>query len=78
MRQRDQYLAKVSVDTGMARARVPTPLLKVMGARPGDFLIFRLASSGEAIVRLSRSKGAGAQAKTGGKRAGKRGQGRGR
>lgn len=78
MRQRDQYHSKVTVDTGMARARVPTPLLNVMGARPGDFLIFRLASSGEAIMRLSRSKGSGGQAKTGWKRAGKRGQGRGR
>jgi hypothetical protein len=56
MRKRDEYHSKVTVDTGMARARVPTPLLKVMGARVGNYLTFRLASSGEAIVRLSPSR----------------------
>ena len=56
MRKRDEYHSKVTVDTGMARARVPTPLLKVMGARVGNYLTFRLASSGEAIMRLSSSR----------------------
>jgi hypothetical protein len=56
MRKRDEYLAKVTVDTGMARARVPTPLLKLIGAHVGDYLTFRLTSTGEAIMRLSRAK----------------------
>jgi hypothetical protein len=57
MKKRDQYQAKVTVDTGMARGRVPTPLLKLMGARPGDYLTFRLVSTGEVIMRLLRSVG---------------------
>jgi hypothetical protein len=56
MRKRDEYQAKITVDTGMARGRVPTPLLKLMGARVGDYLTFRLASSGEVVMRLSRAK----------------------
>ena len=57
MRKRDEYKAKVTVDTGMARGRVPTPLLKLMGARPNDYLTFRLVSTGEVVMRLLRSAG---------------------
>jgi hypothetical protein len=56
MRKRDEYKAKVTVDAGMARSRVLTPLLKVMGARVGDYLTFRLVSTGEVVMRLSRGK----------------------
>jgi hypothetical protein len=52
-----EYRAKITVDTGMARGRVPTPLLKLMGARPGDYLTFRLASTGEVVMRLLRGAG---------------------
>jgi hypothetical protein len=52
-----EYRAKVTVDTGMARGRVPTPLLKQMGARPGDYLTFRLVSTGEVVMRLLRGAG---------------------
>ncbi len=50
-----EYQAKVTRDTGLARGRVPAPLLRVMGARPGDYLIFRLAGRGQASVRVSRA-----------------------
>ena len=50
------YRSKVTVDTGLTRGRVPCPLLNAMGARPGDQLVFRLTDSGEAIVRVSRSR----------------------
>jgi antitoxin component of MazEF toxin-antitoxin module len=49
-----EYRAKITVDTGMARGRVPTPLLKQIGARPGDYLTFRLVSTGEVVMRLLR------------------------
>jgi hypothetical protein len=57
MRKRDEaeYRAKVTVDTGLIRGRVPAPLLSRMGARPGDHMIFRLADSGQAVMRLSHS-----------------------
>ena len=54
MRKRDEYQSKVTDDTGLTRGRVPAPLLKVMGARPGDRLIFRVDESGEIVMRLAR------------------------
>jgi len=54
MRKRDEYQSKVTNDTGLTRGRVPTPLLKDMGARPGDRLIFRVDESGQAVMRLAR------------------------
>jgi hypothetical protein len=65
MKKRDEteYKAKVIADTGVTRGRVPSPLLREMGARPGDYLIFRLSGKGEAIMRLSRSKSANRPAK---------------
>jgi hypothetical protein len=61
MRKRDKadYRAKVTDDKGLTRGRVPCPLLSAMGARPGDYMIFRLMRSGEAIMRMSRSKETG-------------------
>lgn len=61
MRKRGEaeYQAKVIEDNGLTRGRVPSPLLKAMGARPGDFMLFRLTRSGEAVMRVSRSKGTG-------------------
>ena len=56
MRKRDEYQSKVTEDTGLARGRVPAPLLKYMGARPGDRLIFRMDESGQVAVRLARVK----------------------
>jgi hypothetical protein len=56
MRKRNEYQSKVTTDTGMARSRVPTPLLKQIGARAGNYLTFRLVSNGEVVMRLSPSK----------------------
>ena len=55
MRKRDEYQSKVTKDTGLARGRVPAPLLKDMGARPGDRLIFRVDESGKAVMSLARA-----------------------
>ena len=50
-----EYKSKVTVDTGLTRGRVPCQLLRKLGARPGDYLIFPLASSDKAVVRVSRA-----------------------
>ena len=63
MRRKEEYRAKVTDDTGLARGRVPCPLLRDMGARPGDQLVFRLDESNKVVMRLSR-----ARKKAGGKR----------
>jgi bifunctional DNA-binding transcriptional regulator/antitoxin component of YhaV-PrlF toxin-antitoxin module len=54
MRKRDEYQSKVTADTGLTRGRVPAPLLKHIGAKPGDRLIFRVDESGQAVMRLAR------------------------
>jgi uncharacterized protein (DUF2249 family) len=53
-----QFQAKVALDQEIVRGKIPSPLLRQMGARPGDYMIFSLAETGEAIMRLSRSRGA--------------------
>ncbi|MGA9995262.1 MAG: hypothetical protein WBP93_07610 [Pyrinomonadaceae bacterium] len=50
-----QYQAKVIDDQGLSRAKVPAPLIRVMGARPADYLIFRLTPAGQVTLHVSRS-----------------------
>lgn len=54
MRRKEEYRAKVTDDTGLVRGRVPCPLLRDIGARPGDRLVFRLGDSNKVVMRLSR------------------------
>ena len=56
MRRREEYRARVTDDNGLTRGRVPCPLLSEMGARPGDYLTFRLDESNKVVMTLSRSK----------------------
>ncbi len=74
-RGRDQFQAKVTDDAGITRAKVPSPLIRDMGARPGDFMIFRRDETGNILMTLSRSKGSAkrsAGAKSQGSRKGTR------
>ena len=56
MKRREEYRAKVTDDDGLTRGRVPCPLLSQMGARPGDYLRFRLDDSNEVVMTLSRAR----------------------
>ncbi|MGA9995083.1 MAG: hypothetical protein WBP93_06705, partial [Pyrinomonadaceae bacterium] len=51
-----EYQAKVIDDNGLTRGKVPAPLLRLLGARAGDYMIFRQTGSGKVEMRLSRSK----------------------
>ena len=59
-----EYKSKVTVDTGLTRGRIPCPLLRAIGARPGDYLIFRPVGKNEARVRVSRPGRKPAKAKS--------------
>jgi hypothetical protein len=61
----NQFRARISLDQEIVRGKIPSPLLRQMGARPDDYMTFQLATSGEAVMRLSRSRG--------GRKPGKRG-----
>jgi hypothetical protein len=56
MRKRDEYQSKVTEEAGLTRGRVPAPLLKHIGARPGDRLIFRVDESGKVAMLLARGR----------------------
>lgn len=51
------YRARIADDSGVVRGKIPSPLVRDMGARPGDYMIFSLDSSGKCSVKVSRSKG---------------------
>ncbi|HKC62925.1 MAG TPA: hypothetical protein VKB86_04775 [Pyrinomonadaceae bacterium] len=53
---KDEYRAKVIDDSGLVRGRIPTPVLNLMGTRPGDSVTFRPTRSGEVIMRVSRAR----------------------
>lgn len=49
------YKAKLTSDTGVIRGKIPSPLVKELGGRPGDYLVFN-SSGGKVTVSLSRSR----------------------
>ena len=53
---KSEYRSTVIDDNGLTRGRVPSTLLRMMGARPGDDLIFRPANRSKAVMHISRSK----------------------
>jgi uncharacterized protein (DUF2249 family) len=64
-----EFQAKIALDQEIVRGKIPSPLLRQMGARPGDYMTFRLAETGQAIMRLSRSRGARKTGKRGAQKA---------
>jgi hypothetical protein len=50
-----EFQARVALDNEMVRGKIPSPLLRQMGARPGDYMTFRLCPTGEALMRVSRA-----------------------
>jgi hypothetical protein len=59
-----QYQAKVANDNGIVRGKIPSPLLRVMGARPGNYVVFNWDGE-NATMRVVRSKGTGKLARSG-------------
>jgi hypothetical protein len=56
MNPRPEYKARVTNDNGLTRGKVPSPLLRSIGARPGDDMIFRRIDPGKAVLRISKKK----------------------
>jgi hypothetical protein len=63
-----QYQAKVADDNGIVRGKIPSPLLRVMGARPGNYVVFNWDGE-NATMHVVRSKGAGKSSRSGGRKA---------
>ncbi len=42
----EAYQAKISNDNGITRAKVPSPLLRDLGAKAGQYVVFKKTDSG--------------------------------
>ena len=72
-REAAEYQAKVTNDSGILRGKIPSPLVRNLGAREGDYIVFRSDSSGRVTVSLARTRGGAKKAGKGGsKKASKR------
>jgi hypothetical protein len=58
-----EYRAMISDEGGVVRGRIPAPLVRDLGAKDGDYLVFNHDGSGNVSVKLSRGKGAKKAAK---------------
>jgi hypothetical protein len=56
MKAKTEYRAKVTDDAGLTRGKVPSPLLRQMGARAGDDMIFRISNSGKVTMQVLRAR----------------------
>jgi hypothetical protein len=56
-RKDGEYTARIQDDSGTVRGKIPSPLVREMGARPGDYMIFRIDETGNVTVSLSRTRG---------------------
>lgn len=71
-RDTGEFQARITNDGGIVRAKIPSPLVRQMGGRPGDYLVFRRDTSGVVSVKVSRSKGGAKTAKRAVKKTGKK------
>jgi hypothetical protein len=60
----NEYQAKVTDDSGILRGKIPSPLVRELGARAGDYIVFRRDDTGRVNVSLARAtRGSGGGAK---------------
>lgn len=53
-----EYRARLANDAGVVRGKIPSPLVRELGGRPGDYMVFRSDGSGRVTVDVTRSRGA--------------------
>ena len=71
-RDSNEYQARVTDDAGILRGKIPSPLVRELGARAGDYIVFRRDNAGRVTVSLARAgRSAGAKGSKG--RAAKKG-----
>lgn len=56
-REPTEYRARLANDAGVIRGKIPSPLVRELGGRPGDYMVFRSDGSGKVTVSVSRSRG---------------------
>jgi hypothetical protein len=58
-----EYRAKVTNDAGIFRGKIPSPLIRELGGRPGDYMVFHYDGEGRVAMSVSHTKGGKAAAK---------------
>lgn len=66
----NEYQAKVTDDAGILRGKIPSPLVRELGARAGDYIVFRRDDAGRVQVSLERATRGGTKGGT--KKSGKK------
>jgi hypothetical protein len=56
-REPAQYRAKVTNDSGLVRAKIPSPLIRELGGRPGDYMVFHYDGSPRVSMNVARTEG---------------------
>jgi hypothetical protein len=51
-----EYQAKLLEDNGVVRGRIPAPLIRDLGGRPGDYLVFKTDGAGSVQISLDRPR----------------------
>jgi hypothetical protein len=59
-----EYQAKLLEDNGVVRGRIPAPLIRDLGGRPGDYLVFKTDGAGSVQISLDRPRRTMRTAKT--------------
>jgi hypothetical protein len=69
-REPAEYRAKVTDDAGIFRGKVPSPLIRELGGRPGDYMVFHHDGAGRVLMSIARTRGTKASAAKSKKRGG--------
>src|ERR671921_499304 len=54
-----EYRARLANDAGVIRGKIPSPLVRELGGRPGDYMVFRCDASGKVTATVTHSRGVG-------------------
>jgi hypothetical protein len=71
-REPKEYRARLANDAGVIRGKIPSPFVREMGGRPGDYMVFRCEGPGKVTVSVSRSKSGAKKSGKGAKRGAKK------
>ena len=63
-REPAEYRAKITDDAGIFRGKVPSPLIRELGGRPGDYMVFYYDGAGKVLMSISRTRASKASAKS--------------
>ena len=52
----NEYYAKIADYEGVIRGKIPAPLIRMMGVKSGEYVVFRIDKKGKVTLSLARSR----------------------